>query len=117
MITNLAASVVVSLVTNTAEIFPRHIVPDAPPSSGSGSVHAVFYGREEPVPNPKEKWVKTSIVEITTVKFQLQGRQYESKSEQPVTNWTTHFILAPPPPQQWVKSQYNAPVPPIWPIR
>jgi hypothetical protein len=113
MITNLLASVCVTLVTNVSEQFPQHLEPVASPSDGP-SVYAVFVGRNVPDKDPKEKWVTTNIVEVTTVSFQCLGQAFETKKERPVASWTTHFRLAPPDPQRWTRDTNNAPLPVTW---
>ena len=109
MITNIVASVVVSLVTNTSETLPKHMVTDPPPP-GLETL-TVYRGHAVDDENPKEKWVTTKICEVTTVRFNAMGNQYEARSERVITNWTTHFLISAP---RWVADTNNAPIPDNW---
>lgn len=112
MITNLVASVVIYMVTNVSETLPKHMVPDpAPPGQETFAVYRAHAVDDE---NPKEKWVTTNIVEVTAVRFEAFGNQYEAKSEHPLTNWTTHFLLAAPEPKRWNNDTNNEPIPWTW---
>jgi hypothetical protein len=112
MITNLLASIVVSLVTNTTETFPKHMVPVPPPAGQE--MYLVYRAREEIDENPKEKWVTTNILEVTVIRFNALGKQYEAKSERAITNWTTHLLIAAPEPAKWTNDPTNAPIPWSW---
>lgn len=113
MITNLLANVIVSLVTNTSEEFPKRLVP-VPSPGDEGVVHAVFHGRYEPVKNPQEKWVTTNIVEVTIFQFMHNGTPLEFRKEVSKTNWTTHFAIVPPEPLKWIATTNNPPKPISW---
>ena len=99
---------IVTLVTNTTDIFPQHVevVSDSNPANYVCRLIVV------PDTNPKEKWVRTEIVETGKIWFKLHGQITEGIINQPVTNWTTHFDLEPP---KWVQSKTNVPVPDVWP--
>jgi hypothetical protein len=112
MITNILATVIVSLVTNATETLPKHIVADpAPPGQ---ETFAVYRGHAVDDDNPKEKWVTTNVVEVTKIRFEALGQQYEAKSERVITNWTTHFLLAAPEPAKWNHDTNNVPIPMCW---
>lgn len=112
MITNILASVVVSMTTNVTETLPKHTVPvPAPPGE---EMNAVYRSRLVDDENPREKWVTTNIVEVTTIRFEAFGKQYLATSERAITNWTTHFLLAAPGPKVWNRDSNNVPVPQFW---
>jgi hypothetical protein len=116
MITNLAVSVVVSFVTNTTEIMPQKAVIDPNPVV-NGVSDAMLRTHIEPVKDPKEKWVKTTISETTTYSFVHNGQPLKQAETRELTNWTTYFVLAPPPPPRWLEHTNNIPVPLAWPLR
>ncbi len=74
MITNLVASVVVSLVTNTTERLPMHTVPDPCPDGLIGCL--VYHCHLEPDKDPDRKWVKTEVVRQKSISFAVDGVQY-----------------------------------------
>lgn len=112
MITNLVATVAVTLATNVSEVLPKHMV-SGPYPPGTETL-AIYIGHAEDDANPKEKWVTTNIVEVTSIRFDAFGQQYEAKSERAVTNWTTHFLLGPPEPTKWNRDTNNVPIPTTW---
>lgn len=117
MITNILASIVITLVTNTVETLPKHYVIDPGPASTGNMALAVAYGHYEPDASPKEKWITTNVVEVTTVTFEAMKKQFEAKSERSVTNWTTHFWIeppAPPPPAKWIADTNSVEIPATW---
>ena len=75
---------------------------------------AVYRGHSVPDDQPREKWVTTNIVEVTTVIFSIGGRYFEAKSERTITNWTAHFILADPEPPKWNRDTNDIPIPSSW---
>lgn len=99
MSTNLLVSVLVTLVTNSVETFPQITIQDPSPRAPDGSIYAVYVSHGINDPNPKEKWITTNIVELTTLRFTYLTNKYEAHSERMITNWTTHFSLAP---TQWI---------------
>lgn len=117
MITNILASIVISLVTNTVETLPQHWVNDPGPVSTGNFAIAVAYGHYQPDANPKEKWITTNVVKVTTIKFEALGRLYEVKSELAITNWTTHFVIdppSPPTPPKWLVDTNSVEIPATW---
>lgn len=91
MITNLLASIVVTLVTNRAEAFPQHMVP-YPPSLGQETL-ALFRYHMEADQNPTNKTVTTTILERKTVSFEFDGQKRELVIDKPVINWVESFKL------------------------
>jgi hypothetical protein len=73
--TNLIASVVVSLVTNTSEVWPQKLVPMASPlpQGPSGAIPAVFHGRWVDDKTQGTKTIVTTAKEITTLRFDWNG--------------------------------------------
>jgi hypothetical protein len=114
MLTNLVATIIVSLVTNTTETLPQEIVP-APPPEGANPFNAVFYSKLQPVKDPKEKWVTTTIERVTKFQWQHDGREWESIGSTMLTNWTVHLLLTPPGPPNWIVDPNNKPMPLNWP--
>lgn len=113
--TNTLAVIVVTLVTNLTETFPHMSVP-APNTGPPGNL--LYYSQAVPVPNPTQKWVTVSIVEVATVTNLWNGEPVVGKKERPITNWTEHYVLVPPPPPpppKWERSTNNAPIPMYWP--
>lgn len=70
-------SVTVSLVTNVTERWPTHQESGPPP--GGWTVHnftlAVAYMHEVPDANPTNKWVRTTVKRVKTLKFDWQGQE------------------------------------------
>jgi len=95
--TNITAIVTVCLVTNVTERFPQHWESMPCPERRLGCL--VNHGQNVNDANPKEKWVTTNVVEVTTLRFDWLGNQ-EIKSERAVTNWTAHFVLQEP---NWIQ--------------
>lgn len=73
MITNLVASIIVTLITNVSERVPTHweSLPK-PPGSNPWTLEA--YGHEVADPDPKQKWVKTTITENRTLSFTFESK-------------------------------------------
>ncbi len=94
MITNLLAGIVVTLVTNTSERFPRHLVADAPPIDRDHpeQFSLVYYGHWEMDHDPSEKWVRTTILRRTTLTFEWQGRR-EVSSDEVLSDTEQHFTI------------------------
>lgn len=114
IVTNLVASIVVTLTTNVSDVFPKHMVEDPVGANPDGSIPAIFRVHYEDVKDPKEKWVVTKINEVTTFKFTYNGIPMETERVNELTNWTTHFTLAPPEPKKWVYNTNNPPIPLTW---
>lgn len=110
MITNIVAAVTVALATNVTERFPQHLVSDNHIWSSNNIGDAVFYGRWETVPNPKEKWVTTNVVEVHSLNLIWDGYKCEEFYDVPVTNWSTHFEKL----DSWTRSATNSPPPNSW---
>lgn len=107
--TNLLASIIVTVVTNVTEEFPKHLVPDPIPSLGPGfnSVPAVFRGHWENDANPTQKKVTTTCKEITTLQFEWNGHR-EIVSERVL--WESECVMELK--SDWVKSEKPFPVRP-----
>lgn len=103
MITNLTAVVTVMLVTNVTERFPTMTVPDMPlVQPGQLFINSVYYSKEVPVPDPKEKWVKTRITEVTV--YALPQVSAVAKNERLISDSEVRFVLAPPGPMLWLQT-------------
>lgn len=86
--TNLLAYIVITLVTNTTERFPTHDEPYFE-SSGSPGIYltdALYRAHQMPDKDPKVKWVRTTVKEITLAKFELDGPQEKVLSERIVSD-------------------------------
>lgn len=93
MITNLVASIVVSLVTNVVERVPVHdanisIVPCITTASGFVSLTNTLSGgwsqnlyspHMVPDVDPRQKWVRTTVVRITNLSFIYDGKLYSER--------------------------------------
>lgn len=86
MITNLLATVVTTLVTNTTERFPQQFEATGCPDGMLGCL--VAHGNMVNVTNPKEKWIDTIITKQTVFTFSIGSITNSSV----VTNWTQHFV-------------------------
>lgn len=84
MLTNLCASVIVTLVTNVTEKFPTHSAPVPCPDGMIGC--AVYHSKPVPVENPTTKTVITECKEILTVGI-VWGDDVRSSSSEKVL-WT-----------------------------
>lgn len=69
--TNIVAAVVVSVVTNVTEDFPKHLVAEPCPQGLQGC--AVFHGKWVNDENAKEKTLITTCKELTVLKFDWNG--------------------------------------------
>lgn len=76
MITNLLASIVVTLITNTTERVPTHEVPGPRPPGYETS--AVYFCHQEPDANPDRKWIRITVKEVSTLKFEYEGKPHEA---------------------------------------
>ena len=90
--TNLIASIVVTVVTNTAERLPQIIVPVKCPDAKNGGGFGCLVNHTEtiPDPNPKEKMVVTTCRETTTLRFEWRGHR-EIVEERIL--WQTNQVL------------------------
>lgn len=88
MITNLIASIIVTLVTNTTEHYPQHSVSDpAPP----GEVcDLVYLSHLENDANATEKIVVTEIKEVTTVHYECAGSEHDDVVAERVLQQYSH---------------------------
>ena len=86
MITNLVASIVVSLVTNTSERFPTHLVSDPCPEGREGCL--VFHGHNVPDSDPKQKWVRSTIKRVKAVEFDCAGKHFSNTIEEQIVSDT-----------------------------
>lgn len=80
MITNLVASITISLVTNITERFPQHLESTPCPDVVAGSIStcATFHGKWVDDPHPRQKWVKTTVSRVKTVSFDWLGKRREA---------------------------------------
>lgn len=90
MITNLVASVVVALCTNVTERVSTHTVSGPYPPGYENLT--VYICHEEPDKDPKEKWVKTTVKRVTTIRFAFQGHPTEAKYEEVISEKEVHFV-------------------------
>lgn len=101
MITNLVASIVVTVVTNVTERLPTHSEPAPCPDAGAfgaGISCGVYHSKTVPDANPKEKWIDYAVKEVTTATFK-DFNLPPSVYERPITNWSEHLVLR----QDWKK--------------
>ena len=91
MITNLIASVVITLTTNTVERFPQHQVAD--PTTLEESIYLVYKCHMENDPDPHQKWIRTTIKRVTTVTFDMAGKPYTASSEEVVSDTEVELVL------------------------
>lgn len=112
MLTNIVASIVVSLVTNVTERVPMHpdnsgqillmspglvmtnrtIVQDVVQDGYEGWSQTPGY-RMVPDPDPKQKWVRTVIKRVTTLSFDFEGQHYSVDKEQIVSDKEVEYRL------------------------
>lgn len=95
MLTNLLCSIVVTLVTNTTERLPVTYESERCPDGMLGCL--VDHRKPVPVPNPKEKWIVTTIKRITKITVTLEGNPEEFTKEQVVSVTEKHLVLN----QEW----------------
>ncbi len=90
--TNLLATIVVMLVTNTSERFPMHSEPTPPPSFGNTTLAVMTY-KMVPDINPDKKWVTTTIKEVTTATFEFNGELKSVSTEKLVSATDVEFHI------------------------
>ncbi len=91
MITNLLASIVVTLSTNVTDRFPTHTESAPCPEGRIGCL--VYHCQLVPDENPDHKWVKTTVSRVTTVAFDLNGQHMEAKSEELVSDVEVEYAI------------------------
>jgi hypothetical protein len=91
MITNLLCSIVVTLVTNTSDRFPTHLVPAPCPDGMLGCL--VNHYRDEADLNPTTKWTRTTVKRVTTLEFQFQGKPMAATTEEVLSNVEVTYQL------------------------
>jgi hypothetical protein len=76
MITNLIATIVVTLVTNVTERFPQHLEYEPCPDNISGCLvlHGAHYVNDA---NPSKKWVRTTVTRRKVAQIQFEERLVE----------------------------------------
>lgn len=110
MLTNIVATVVTMLVTNTTEIYPtRHwqtYAPDPHPETGGKSDMAGYIqiDHSEPIANPTNKTVITTVVERSITTFELFGLPEHLTNDVPVSTSEVGFRRT----ESWV-ADTNAP--------
>ena len=92
MLTNLLATIVTCLVTNTTEKFPQHEVPDPSPTYGNITL-AVYRCHLENDLNPTCKTVITEVVQVTTISFDWDGVNLSTKKEKVMSHSETEYVL------------------------
>lgn len=75
MLTNLIASVVTCLLTNSTDVFPTHSVSDPMPTGQDGFYYAIYKCHQEPDLNPTHKTVVTEVKEVTTYEFKALNQK------------------------------------------
>jgi hypothetical protein len=93
MITNLLATIVVTLVTNTTERVPQKYFDGGCPDGIIGClvIHQPGY-RDDP--DAKERWVKTVVTQSTKARFNYDGLPYEvTLYETNLSNVEIHYVL------------------------
>lgn len=110
MITNIVAVVTIALATNVTERFPQELVPDNHLWASNTIQNAVFCGRWQDIPNPREKWIITNVVEHHDITFNWDHGQCEEFYDKAITNWTTHYEKK----EDWTRSATNSPPPHDW---
>ena len=92
MITNLLASIVITLTTNVSERFPGHQgfgeCPDHNP--GCLAIHGNGWIND---PDPKKKWVRTTVTKVKTLQFDFEGQRSVELSRETVSDSEVEFLL------------------------
>lgn len=98
MITNLIASIVVTLVTNTTERFPQRFVEEPNRVTiefgGLRAEPAVMRGRYEDDKDAKKKWITTTVKRITTIHFEWMGKKREVSDECVISSIEVECVLS-----------------------
>lgn len=85
--TNLLATILVTLVTNVTERFPQHYEPLPAPWRPGGSAYTLeSYGHYVDDPSPAKKWVRTTVKRVTKAKFEWGGKPREVSEEEVVSD-------------------------------
>lgn len=115
MITNLVASIAVSLVTNVTEQITgyEHYEPAPCPEGRIGCL--VFHQRGV---NPTHKTITTNVIEITTITFDWLGTNQTVKVESLISAksgfWSRAWTSSPFPPPVDSEWHYSVPLTNIW---
>jgi len=83
--TNLIASIIVSLVTNVTERFPT--LPAFQNAGDSYTLELPYF----PHTNPQQKWVKTTIKRVTKATFDWNGKPREVSDEEILNETEVEF--------------------------
>lgn len=100
MLTNLIASVVITLTTNVVERFPQHQVAD--PTTLQESINLVYKCHYENDADPHKKWIRTTIKRVTTVTFDMAGKPYSASREEVVSDSEVEYSLERK--ENWIKA-------------
>lgn len=104
MITNIIATIVVTLVTNTSERFPTHQEPDNEAMAKQGYT-LMYFSKTVPDANPTNKWVRTTVKRISTLHGVYADKKLEWPiSEEPVSDTEVEYALR----QKWDSVSTNA---------
>lgn len=95
--TNILATILVALVTNTVEVFPtRTVGVPCPCNEGAnGFAYAVYCSKEEPIPNPTTKDIVTTVTRITTEQWSFPDGKIlfaQEKNRELVSESRRHFV-------------------------
>lgn len=89
MMTNLIATVVVIVSTNTSTILPQKWVPIPCPDATPGYGCLVNHAKAVPDPDAKERTIETKAIETTVLTFDWNGPR-EIRSEKIL--WSTSIV-------------------------
>lgn len=131
MLTNLIASVVITLTTNVTERFPMHdagvtgintdvlyvqdggkiidsITPKfltnslpTNPPGVVGGIDCVYRPYMVPDADPHQKWVRTTVKRVTVVTFNMDGKPFTASSDEIVSDTEVEYALERK--ENWVK--------------
>lgn len=107
MLTNILASIVVSMVTNVTERVPTHwensnqilLTTPGVMITNVNRFHTYLdpipygSGAQVPDPDPKQKWVRTVIKRVTTLSFDFERQHYSVDKEQIVSDNEVEYRL------------------------
>lgn len=104
MITNLVASIVVSIVTNVSERWPTH-AEAVPCPEGRIGCAVLHWGPEIPDKDPTNKWVRTTIKRVTTCKFTWNDKPREVLDEEILSSDEVRYEIK----NSWIPIATNQP--------